>query len=622
MGSTSETLPGGKATMPHSRTAVLQPIPRRPNIIGTTTASTAVPGIEPLKFKAGVVRSLGRLARWLSIIAYIVGGNLWDRLRQRAGPGRRALRLRLGLEKAGGTLVKIGQQLAMRIDLLPWEFCVELSKMLDRMPAFPLEEALAVFERTTGNPWHEVFAVFDPEPVGSASIACVYQAKLKDGTKVAVKIRRPGIGDVFMADFKVIDWLLGLVEFLTIVRPGLTRGLRREFRETLLEELDFRKEAQFQDIFRRNARRKAKKRFFTAPRVHFDLSNDEVLVQEFVSGMWAWEIIAAIEQNDPQGLAMMQRLEIDPPTVARRILWAAFWSMDEHVFFHADPHPANIVVGRGGTVTFIDFGSCGSFDDEQGRALEQLTLSMLKGDAEGMARATLTILEPLALIDVSGLMKFMEAEYTRVILTFRTKAKYTEWWERTSARLWLAMVKASRHYGLVMNLQMLKMLRATLLYDTLVLRLDRSIDRYDEYAKFRRRDKARWTAKRWRKHARDARRDLFLRFEELAEAGEDLMARAEQTVSSPVLSFKSIVEKWVFTFSVLSRTIGRLAVITGIAVAMVVALRYFRSESVPILDSLWATVSNRAYQVVVVVVIVLSTRDIVFRLTERNVKSR
>jgi predicted unusual protein kinase regulating ubiquinone biosynthesis (AarF/ABC1/UbiB family) len=620
--STRETTPERAATAPDSRASVLQPIPRRQKIIATTAASSSLPGIRSMKFKAGTLRSLGRLARWLSVIAYVVGGNLWDRLLRRDGPGRRAVRLRLGLQKAGGTFVKFGQQLAMRIDLLPWDYCVELSKLLDRMPAFPLEEALAAFARTTGKPWHEVFAVFDPEPVGSASIACVYQATLKDGTKVAVKIRRPGIGAVFMADFKVLDWLLGLVEFLTIVRPGFTRGLRRELRETLLEELDFRKEAQCQDIFRRNAREKARKRFFSAPHVHFDLSSDEVLVQEFVSGMWLWEIIAAIEQNDPQGLAMMRQLDIDPPTLARRILWVAFWSMDEHVFFHADPHPANIVVGPGNTVTFIDFGSCGSFDDEQRRAFEQIVVSMRKGDTEGMARATLKLLEPFAPIDVSGLMKFMEAEYIRVLLTFRTKAKYTEWWERTSARLWLAMVKAARHYSLPMNLQMLKMLRATLLYDTLVLRLDGSVNRYEEYARFRRKDRARWAAERWRKRARDTRRDLFLRVEELAEAGEDLMARAQQTISSPVLSFRSVIEKWVFTFSVLSRTVGRLVVITGIAVAMVVIARYVRSEPALTLDSLWTALRNRAYQVVVLAAIVLNTRDILFRLTERDVKFR
>jgi hypothetical protein len=233
----------------------------------------------------------------------------------------------------------------------------------------------------------------------------------------------------------------------------------------------------------------------------------------------------------------------------------------------------------------------------------------------------LKLLEPLPPVDVSSLMKDLEVEYTRVLCTFRTKAKYTEWWERTSARQWLVMVKAARRYGLPMNLHTLRMVRATLLYDTMVLRLDRSINRYEEYARFRRKDGAGWAEERWRKRVRGMRRDFFVRVEELAEAGDDLVARAQQTISSPILIFRSVIEKWVFTFSVLSRTVGRLLVITGIGVAMIVIARYVRSEPTPIVDSIWAVLRNRAYQVVVLAVIILNTRDIVFRLTERDVKS-
>ncbi len=611
------------ATAAGSIASVLQPIPRREQIIVAAARSSTLPMIEAPTFKAGAWRSLARLFTWLSFFASLAAADLWDRLRRRASPDQRGVRLRLLLQKAGGTFVKIGQQLAIRVDLLPAEYCAELSKMLDRMPAFPLEEALATIERTTGRPWHDVFAVFDPEPVGSASIACVYQATLKDGTKVAVKIRRPGIGQVFMADFKVLDWLLRFAEFLSIVRPGFTAGFRHALRETLLEELDFRREAHFQDIFRRNARRKARKRFFTAPRVYFDLSGDEMLVQEFVSGMWIWEIIAAIEQNDPHGLAMMRQLEIDPSTLAKRILWAAFWSTDEHMFFHADPHPANMVVGHGGTVTFVDFGSCGSFNDEQRRAFAQMAAAMRKGDAEGMARGTLKLLEPLPPIDVSSLVKFLEAEMRVVLCTFSVQAQYTEWWERTSIRLWLGMVKAARHYGLSMNMDTLKMLRGSLLYDTVALRLDPTISRPAYYERFIRKDRERWAEKRWRKRMRLMRRDRFLHLEALAEAGEDLVNRAQQTVESPVLNFGSVIEKWVFTFSALSRTMGRLLEITGGAVAALVAVRYFRSETPPdLFDSLLTVLRNRTYQVAVVAVVVLYTRHIVFRLTERDVKPR
>jgi predicted unusual protein kinase regulating ubiquinone biosynthesis (AarF/ABC1/UbiB family) len=347
-----------------------------------------------------------------------------------------------------------------------------------------------------------------------------------------------------------------------------------------------------------------------------------MLVQEFVSGMWLWEIIAAIEQNDPQGLAMMRELDIDPKILSRRIMWVAFWSFYDHLFFHGDPHPANIVVGPHNTLIFIDFGACGSFDADQLWAFEQIAIKMRAGDAEGMARATLKLLEPLPPVDLPGLLSTMEDEYTRVLYTFRTKAEYTEWWERTSVRQWLAMMRAGRQYGLPMNLHLLRMVRATLLYDTLVLRLDRSISRFDEYAKFRRTHSARRARRRWRRRVRDLRNGFSLHLEELAEAGDDLVSHAEHALSSPVFSVKSLIEKSVFTMSVLSRTLGHILVITGLATAAVVTTAYFRSAAPDIIESLWSVMRAGAYQVVVLVVIALNVRHLLFRVTEREVKGR
>src|SRR5262245_26790587 len=170
---------------------ILQPIERRQRLISFDERSDAVlPSYTVLPHENNFGRSLGRLFTWIYLGATVIFGVGLDWLLRRDSPARRAVHLRQGLERASGTFVKFGQQAAMRIDLLPWEYCVELSKMLDKMVPFPVEHALAAVERTIGKPWQEVFAVFDPEPIGSASIACVYQAVLKDGTQVAVKVRR------------------------------------------------------------------------------------------------------------------------------------------------------------------------------------------------------------------------------------------------------------------------------------------------------------------------------------------------------------------------------------------------------------------------------------------------
>ena len=233
--------------------SVLQSMPRREQLTNQDERQLWLPTVESLVFKTSFWRSVGRLFTWFGMLISIILGNLSDRILRRDSVERRAIRLREVLERAGGTFVKLGQQVAMRIDLVPWAYCVELSKMLDQMLPFPTEQALKAVEKTIGRPWQDVFDVFDPKPIGSASMACVYQAKLKDGTKVVVKIRRPGVAELFRADLKVLDWVAELAEFLTIIRPGFTRNLRAELRDILMEELDFRREGRFQDIFRRNA---------------------------------------------------------------------------------------------------------------------------------------------------------------------------------------------------------------------------------------------------------------------------------------------------------------------------------------------------------------------------------
>jgi hypothetical protein len=163
------------------------------------------------------------------------------------------------------------------------------------------------------------------------------------------------------------------------------------------------------------------------------------------------------------------------------------------------------------------------------------------------------------------------------------------------------------------------MVRATLLYDSLVLRLDGTIDRTKEYARFRNRDRARWARERWERRTRATRGQLFLRLEELAQAGEDLMRRAQHTISSPTLRFRSFIEKWAFGVSVLSRTAGRLLVITAVVLAGVLAVRYARTGSIAFLDALRATLLDRTYQSVIFVAFVLNMRLLVFRLRDRDV---
>jgi len=597
---------------------VLQSIPRRELTVPPDERKLWIPQVESVPGKNRIIRSLMRLLTWLRVMFTFWLGNLWGRVLRKDSEAKRAVRFRATLERAGGTFVKVGQQLAMRVDLLPWAYCVELSKMLDRMAPFPVEQALQAVERTLKRPWQEVFDVFDPVPVGSASLACVYQATLKDGTKVVVKVRRPGVRELFLADLQVLDWMSGLVEFLTIIRPGFTQKLRVELRDVLMEELDFRREARFQDIFRRNAK-KAGWEFFTAPKVYFEYSSDEVLVQEFVSGLWLWEVINIVEGKHSGGRALLRDLNIDPQVVARRILRVTFWSENENVFFHADPHPANILIRPNSELTFVDFGSCGSFNNQQRVAFEQMVLSMENQDVDTMTRAILNLMGPLQPVDLPALIKYAQEENLRVLHTFNTPAEYTQYWERTSARQWFVLIRTSQKFNLPMNLHMLRMIRSTLLYDSIVLRLDNRIDRYDEYTKFMK-FRARFVKRRWRRRLRENAGDhVFLNVEDAGNTLDDIMIRVQTLLSKPIVNLGSTVNKWVFAASVLSRMMGRIMFVTLILLGLVEISYIFSGTQIHLVNALGMVILNRFYWAFLAITLLFNVRLILFRLRDRDV---
>jgi ubiquinone biosynthesis protein len=599
---------------------ILQSIPRRQQAVPPDERKLWIPYVEQLPIRKTFGRSLVRFFAWMRVILTIGLGNFFDQLLRRDTVERRAARFRHALERAGGTFVKLGQQLAMRVDLLPWAYCVELSKMLDRMVPFSTEKALQAVERTIKRPWQEVFDVFDPKPIGSASLACVFQATLKNGTKVVVKVRRPGIKELFSADLQVLDWIAGLAEFLTIIRPGFTQKLRVDLREILMEELDFRREARFADIFRRNAR-KTGWTFFTAPHVYFEYSGDEVLVQEFVSGLWLWEVIAISEQKNIRGLKLLKDLNIDAAVVARRILLAFFWSADEHVFFHADPHPANILIRPNNEITFIDFGSCGSFNNQQRVALEQMVLSMKNQDVEAMTRASLNLMEPLPPVDVPALVKHAQEEYLRVLHTFNTPAEYTQYWERTSARQWFVLIRVAQKFNLPMNLHMLRMIRATLLYDSIVLRLDNRLDRYHEYTEFMK-VRAQLVKRKWRRKLRNNAGDgVFLNIEDLGNTFNDLMIRAQTILSKPIVNLGSTINKWVFATSVLGRMAGRILFVTVLCTGLIGFLNILHGSPLSFALAAEQLIRNKIYQAFLVIALIFSARLILFRLRDRDLNA-
>ncbi|MBI5608538.1 MAG: AarF/ABC1/UbiB kinase family protein, partial [Deltaproteobacteria bacterium] len=465
-----------------------------------------------------------RLAQWLWLAAGLCFGLTWDALCLRSNPLSRARRVRMTFQRAGGTLVKLGQQLSLRADLLPYQVCDELRQLLDRAEPIPWEVARAKVSAQVGK-LEDAFASFDPEPIGSASVACVYRAVRHDGRAVAVKVLRPRAREVFGADLTLLHLCLVPAEWLMLLRSGQAANLVQQLRTMFEEELDLRSEARYQELFRQ-AVRKTRVRYLSAPAIHFDLSGADVMVSDFAEGLACDRVLAAVEEGDTAVLEQLASQQIDPRTVAKRLLKGWNWQVFQFPIFHGDPHPANILVQPGGHLVLVDFGACSYFSDRGRALLRNVQLHMLAGDFRAMASAAMGLLEPYPPIDVDRFGEELELLYARYM--HAAQSDHAEWWERATSKIWLDFIQLARKYMIPVSLDTLRLFRATFLLDTVVFRLDPDLKLAGVYRAYLRQED-RWLRRKYLRHGL------------IDRSGQPLIS--EQRLQSGVALFDKIGER-------------------------------------------------------------------------------
>jgi ubiquinone biosynthesis protein len=285
----------------------------------------------------------------------------------------RAVRLRQALEALGPIFVKFGQVLSTRRDLLPADIADELAKLQDRVPPFPASEAVALLARVYRRPLAAVFADFEHAPIASASVAQVHIARLHDGTEVAVKILRPGIGEVVAKDLALLHAAATLIELAWAdgrrLRPHAVVG---EFAKHLEVELDLLREASNASQLRRNFEGSP---LLLVPAVYWDYCSSEVMVMERMHGT----PVSAVAELRAQG--------IDIPRLARAGVEIFFAQVFRDGFFHADMHPGNILVARDGRYVALDFGIMGTLTETDKSYLAQNFLAFFRRDYRRVAEA-------------------------------------------------------------------------------------------------------------------------------------------------------------------------------------------------------------------------------------------
>jgi predicted unusual protein kinase regulating ubiquinone biosynthesis (AarF/ABC1/UbiB family) len=385
--------------------------------------------------------------------------------------------------------------------------------------------------------------------------------------------------------------------------------------------LNFNYEARNQALFRSEAKKSGKK-FFDAPRVFFEYSSADVVFQEFASGMWLWELIAAVERDDPAALARAKELNIDPGLVAKRLLWVLFWGTHEHLHFLADLHPDNVIVRENSKLSFIDFSSVGALSHEQRQALQQTMHYAGLRDPLEMARASIVLLEPLPPIDTTKYVKDLEATYWKFM--YALESKHVDWWERTSARMWLGFVRVAKDYNITMNIHVLRMIRASLLSDTIAARLNRKIDHVKEYHRF-----YRYRAKAARKRVEKLLRRqfqrgfddrLYLQVEGITDTTERLFRQVQRFLSTPIMKFNAVLDKPVYAFSMFFKFLGQLAVMTAVAMCVTFVVEgSVDGRIIHFLEAFSIVFSNRIFQVFILGLLFITIRSIMFRLSDKEI---
>ena len=301
-------------------------------------------------------------------------------------------RFRRLFEDLGGSFIKFGQMLALQPDIVTLEYCDELFNLLDRIAPFGYEDVERVFVEELGAPPSEFFDFFEREPLATASIGQVHSALL-NGRKVAVKVQRPSVDIDFTGDITLMTLAMRFIRRFEIKSLFWTLEPMGEFVAWTREELDYRREARYADRLRLNARNNPNEK---VPEVFWDLTTRRTLVVEFLSGVTVLDHLRAVNSHDEWSAHKLRASGFEPNRFARHIIDNFLGDAFQHGVFHADLHPANLLVLPGNVVGYVDFGITGVLSRYSRRHLVAMTLAYTRADVAGMADSffKLTSAEP------------------------------------------------------------------------------------------------------------------------------------------------------------------------------------------------------------------------------------
>ena len=284
--------------------------------------------------------------------------------------GLTPVKMRLMLEALGPTFVKVGQILSMRSEILPQSFCDELAKLRANADPMPYDTVLSVLENEYGRPTDEIFEHIDATPLGSASLAQVHRAKLRTGEDVAIKVQRPGVRETMAQDVSIMRSIARLAtKTMRSAQVVDLSGVVEELWDTFESETDFLIEARNLAEFKRFCERY---RYMDCPKPYPDLCTEHVVVMDYVEG---------ISVSHPDRLV---KAGYDLKEIGTKLVDNYATQVLDEGFFHADPHPGNIMV-HGGQIVLLDLGMTGRLNAKTRSVLKDMIFAVAKQDSPALA---------------------------------------------------------------------------------------------------------------------------------------------------------------------------------------------------------------------------------------------
>src|SRR5688572_17167990 len=303
----------------------------------------------------------------LLLRSFFLGGELNREVNQE----KQAVWLKEKLIELGPTFIKIGQSMGTRPDLMPLPFVIALGELQDNVPPFDNEIAFARIEKELGGKINEFYKEFELQPVAAASLGQVYRARLHTGEEVAVKVQRPNLKATIKGDLEILRKVADFAErFPQLNENADWSGMLREFNETIHEEMDYAAEGRNAERFRESFKNWDN---VHVPKIYWNATTSKVLTMEFIHGTK----VTDLDKLHGQG--------ISPEKVNRLLIRTYLKQLLEDGFFHADPHPGNLLVMPDGRLAFFDFGMVGRIPPELQSKMIDAFFHVVGKDPAGIA---------------------------------------------------------------------------------------------------------------------------------------------------------------------------------------------------------------------------------------------